>query len=127
MRTRALVAVLLLFAVSGCSHIITADTPYYNDGPEQLDPPQGDVAKGTWCLVIGERGTYYHILTGDGVNAYVWKAAVEPLLDFRRKEKERAAEAERQKRLERAGLTPPAEQPATAPPEPQPDSPPGRL
>ncbi|MCC6357505.1 MAG: hypothetical protein IT450_02070 [Phycisphaerales bacterium] len=118
----------LLLAVGGCSHIITADTPYYNDGPEQLDPPQGDVAKGTWCLVIGERGTYYHILTGDGVNAYVWKAAVEPLLDFRRKEKERNAEAERQKRLERAGLKPPADQPPPAtPPATQPDSPPGRL
>lgn len=104
----------LPLAACGCSHVITASTPYYNDGPEQLDPPQGEVPAGAWVLVVGERNGYYHILTA-GVNAFVWKNDVMPLLDFRKQQQQRQAEAQQQEKLQRAGLMatpPPASQPA---------------
>ncbi|MGD8453517.1 MAG: hypothetical protein PVJ57_17020 [Phycisphaerae bacterium] len=73
--TLALLA-LLLAGVSGCSHVITQTTPYFKDGPSQLEPPQGELEKGTHVLVLGKEGTYSRVLTLGGVNAYVWDGAL---------------------------------------------------
>jgi hypothetical protein len=71
----SLLAVSLV--ISGCSHVITRETPYYVDGPRQADPPQGWLPEGTGVWILGRDGTYVRVLTGTMINAWVrdWDVA----------------------------------------------------
>ncbi len=75
------VALLSLSAAAlgaGCTHVVTHTAPYYEDGPWQLAPPQGEIPAGTKVLVVGNKGTYSRVWTADFVDAYVWDGALEP-------------------------------------------------
>ena len=77
-KRRAAVATVLLglTVLTGCTHVISHTTPYYKDGPSQLDPPQGNLEAGTYVWVVGKEGTYSHVW-GGGVNAYVLEGDVQ--------------------------------------------------
>lgn len=63
----------------GCTHKVVQSTPYFVDGPSQLDPPQGDLDPGIHVLALDRTGSYRRVLTLTGVNAYVLESALEPL------------------------------------------------
>ncbi len=65
--------------MAGCTHVVTHTAPYYEDGPWQLEPPQGEIPAGTKVLVVGKQGTYSRVWTAGLVDAYVWDGALEPL------------------------------------------------
>ena len=60
------------------THVLTSDTPYYSDGPQQARPPDGTLAAGTSVAVIKNQGSYTVIQTADGVVGYVSSAALAP-------------------------------------------------
>ncbi len=57
---------------TGCTHVIAQNAPYYNEGPQQPGPPDGELAAGTGVWIVGQKDGYGHIWTLGGVNAYVW-------------------------------------------------------
>jgi len=73
-----------LTAASGCSHVLINTAPYYEDGPWQLDPPQGELQAGTHVLVVGRKGTYSHVWTITGVDAYVWDGDLHSIFEGKR-------------------------------------------
>jgi hypothetical protein len=76
---RCLLVVVLLVPlfVSGCSHRITQNTPYYAQGFDQLDPPEGELAAGTHVLKIAHKGSYARVLTPDLKSVWVWDRTIE--------------------------------------------------
>ncbi len=66
-------------ALAGCTHVITHSTPYYREGPYQIDPPQGMIDEGTYVWVMGHEGTYVRVWTEGFVDAYVPESAVRAL------------------------------------------------
>ena len=73
MPTSLMLVALLAFAslLSGCTHVVACNTPYFKNGPTQLEPPQGELKAGTWVALIGRRDSYARVLAPDGTNAYV--------------------------------------------------------
>lgn len=76
-----LIAVVAL-ASSGCMHVIAYPVAYYKDGPSQLDPPQGSIAKGTPVMLLGRDGSYIRVLTPDFTDGYVWHSAVRAIWEL---------------------------------------------
>jgi hypothetical protein len=72
----------------GCTHVISQRTPYYEKGPSQLEPPQGELEKGTPVWVLGRDGSYLHVWTPDLIDAYVRDRAVEPAVKWGSAKKE---------------------------------------
>jgi hypothetical protein len=90
-------AVLGLGLATGCTHFIKQDsTPYFVDGPHQLEPPNGELAAGTGVWIIGEEDTYKRVWTLDGVIAYVWQGDVVTRSEWKQMQKERKEQAERE-------------------------------
>lgn len=86
MRRKQVLGALLLLAglglLEGCAHKVLGDTPYYKKGPNQVEPPDGDLKDGTLVWIIGSEGTYKHVIAVNGVNAYVWANALAPTVDW---------------------------------------------
>ena len=53
------------------NHVITADTEYYTDGPQQARPPDGTLKAGTKVRVVEEAGSYCRVEGEDGVVGFV--------------------------------------------------------
>lgn len=120
---------MLSFAVTlipACTHIITQSTPYYEKGPTQLDPPEGDLDAGTYAMVVGSEGSYVHVVTVTGVNAWVWDRAVMSVWDHLQKQDEEKKQREAREKLKKAqtGSQPQPAQPGMPPPNAQPAQPP---
>ncbi len=60
----------------GCTHVIERPTPYYEDGPTQLAPPQGTFEAGTRVLLLGREGSYANVWSWSGKRGYVWEGAL---------------------------------------------------
>lgn len=75
----AVVVMLGGLLLAGCTHVVTHTTPYYLDGPYQIDPPQGMMDEGTFVWVIGQKGTYVRVLSEGFVDAYVPENTVRAL------------------------------------------------
>ena len=71
-----------LALLPACTHIITQSAPYYEEGPNQPDPPEGDLQAGTKAWVLGSEGSYVRVWTDSGVNAWVWDRAVMTIWDY---------------------------------------------
>src|SRR5262249_30879616 len=92
--------VLLLVAALplGCTHIIPQTTPYYKNGPDQPESPQGDVPAGAKAWVLWRKNSYAHVWTDGGIDAWVWDRAVVSIWEHEselRKEKKQAEEREK--------------------------------
>ena len=115
-KTIVLAAALLS---AGCTHIVTQDVAFYNNGPQQPEPPQGDLKQGTRCWVMGHEGGYVRVWTLDGVNAFVWERAVMTIRDWEKKQEDEKRQAEVREKLSRARQqpqpTPATSQPGEAP------------
>ncbi|MFH1748932.1 MAG: hypothetical protein ABIG44_18015 [Planctomycetota bacterium] len=84
----AILTLLGVVAATGCTHVITRNTPYYEDGPFQPDPPQGELPAGTKVWIVGKKGSYSLVWSLDGVIAYVWDGAVMTIREWDRQQKE---------------------------------------
>lgn len=71
-----LIVAAMLWCLTGCTHVIRYDTPYYEGGPSQLAPPQGELSRGTHVFALGSEGSYRHVIAGNGVNAYVLESSL---------------------------------------------------
>ena len=95
---------LLLLALNtplGCTHVIKYDgTPYYNEGPQQIEQPNGALSAGTGVWIIGEKLDYKRVWTLDFVIAYVWGQDLVTQWEWWEMEKERKAREKREKREE---------------------------
>ena len=60
-----------LCLLTGCTHIITEQTPYYEDGFAQVDPPQGELEAGTRVMILERKGSHARVLTGNLLDAWV--------------------------------------------------------
>ena len=79
LKRRFVLIVLLavgLTASLGCTHVIIRDTPYYADGPYQIEGPQGDLKEGTGVWVVGKEGTYLCVWSLENIDVYVLDSAV---------------------------------------------------
>jgi hypothetical protein len=114
--------------LSGCTHVIPNSTPYYKDGPDQVEGPQGDIPAGAKAWVIWRKDSYARVWTDGGIDGWVWDRAVVSIWEQEkqiREEKKRAEEreklrkaqqAERERQRQQQPQPPPAEsQPAEQP------------
>lgn len=53
------------------SHVITRDTTYYLQGPQQAMPPQGTFKAGTQVNIIQSMGSYTRVKSENGIEAAV--------------------------------------------------------
>jgi hypothetical protein len=58
------------------AHRITADTAYYQTGPQQMTPPDGTFRAGTKVALIRTAGSYSLVTSAAGVEAWVASEAV---------------------------------------------------
>ncbi|MDP6634475.1 MAG: hypothetical protein QGG42_06235 [Phycisphaerae bacterium] len=58
------------------THVITVDTVYYMDGPQQSRPPEGTFKSGTKVTLVRNAGSYSVVRSTDGVQAYVATGAL---------------------------------------------------
>jgi len=58
------------------THIITMDTKYYKDGPQQARPPDGTFKKGEKVTLIRSSGSYALVKSENGIEAYVATASL---------------------------------------------------
>ena len=63
---------------SALTHVLTSDTPYYTQGPQQARPPNGTLTAGTLVAVIEDQGSYTVIQTKEGVVGHVASGALAP-------------------------------------------------
>lgn len=110
-RPAAMAVAAVIHAIAGCTHILTGETPYYEDGPRQAQQSEGDFPAGTKALVLpGRRDDYVRIWSDTGVIAYVWKGSLTPLRDWERQQEEqrRREELEARRRAAEGESPPPA-------------------
>ena len=82
--TNKLLPLLLIAILFGCTnqppqppaapaftHMITTDTEYYTDGPQQARPPDGTMKAGTKVNVVEGAGSYSRVKSEDGIEGYV--------------------------------------------------------
>jgi hypothetical protein len=75
---------LIGLSAAGCggvkyTHVVTADTEYYLDGPQQARPADGVLAAGTRVRLVNESGSYSLVETSDRLRAYVASDSLQPL------------------------------------------------
>ncbi|MBI2337085.1 MAG: hypothetical protein HYU97_10055 [Deltaproteobacteria bacterium] len=61
------------------THVITMDTHYYKDGPQQARPPDGTFKKGEKVTLIRSSGSYALVKSAGGIEAYVASASLSSL------------------------------------------------
>jgi hypothetical protein len=74
----------LLILTPGCLQVVRHEAPYYVEGPQQVDPPNGFFPAGKHVMVFGEKDTYKRILTFDGIAAYIWNQDLISLSEWNR-------------------------------------------
>ena len=67
-----MVGFLLLAPQAGCMQIIRQEAPYYEKGPQQVEPPEGFFEPGTRVWVFGEKDSYMRVMSMDGRSGHVW-------------------------------------------------------
>ena len=91
--------------LSGCTHVIPNSTPYYKDGPDQLEGPQGDIPAGAKAWVLWRKGSYARVWTDGAIDGWVWDRAVVSIWEQEtqiREEKKRAEEREKLRKAQEA-------------------------
>lgn len=54
------------------THIVIRETSYYETGPQQGRPPEGELKKGTLIIILNPSDSYPRVQTEDGsVTAYI--------------------------------------------------------
>jgi hypothetical protein len=53
------------------THVITKDTPYYTNSPQQDSPPEGELTAGTQVRMVSEHGSYAQVEREEGTIVYV--------------------------------------------------------
>ncbi len=66
-------------AADAFTHVVTSETPYYLDGPQQGRPPDGTLATGTKVKLLEEAGSYVRVETETGVTAFVAADAIQSI------------------------------------------------
>jgi hypothetical protein len=61
------------------THVITYDTHYYMDGPQQARPPEGMFKAGTKVQLLRDAGSYSLVCAANGTTAYVTTDALRAL------------------------------------------------
>ena len=61
------------------THVVTADTEYYQGGPQQGRPPEGRFKKGTEVFLLSEQGSYVVVQSATGITAHVPSSSLAPL------------------------------------------------
>src|SRR5262245_20764180 len=87
-RPAALLFVLATTALPGCTHVIPQSTPYYKNGPDQPEGPQGDIPAGAKAWVLWRKNTYAHVWTDGGIDGWVWDRAVVSVWEQERQARE---------------------------------------
>lgn len=64
---------------SAYTHVVTEETAYYLNGPQQAMPPQGKFPKGTRVTLVRDAGSYAVVTCESGITAYVSTAALKRL------------------------------------------------
>jgi hypothetical protein len=62
-------------------HILSADTEYYLDGPQQSRPPDGTLKAGMKVTVIEDAGSYCRVRSEDGIVAFIAADAINKVDD----------------------------------------------
>ena len=62
------------------THVVTTDTMYYLAGPQQARPPEGTFAAGTRVVLIRDAGSYVQVRSETGVEAYISKGSLQPIV-----------------------------------------------
>jgi len=90
-------AVLLL--MPGCLRVVRHEAPYYADGPHQVEGPNGFLEGGKHVMVFGEKDSYSHILTFDGISGYVLSGSLATYSEWRQQQEQEKEERERARDL----------------------------
>ena len=61
------------------THVITQDSEYYKNGPQQMTPPDGTFTAGTKVRLLSEAGSYSQVEAENGIVAYVAADNLKPL------------------------------------------------
>ncbi len=88
-RLLAVLAASVVVLVSGCLRVVRQQAPYYRKGPHQVEPPDGFLDPGTHVLVFGQKESYSHVLTLDGIAADVWNGDLATPGEWRKEQKAR--------------------------------------
>lgn len=92
-------------APAGCTHIIPQSTPYYENGPDQPESPQGDIPAGSKAWVIWRKPSYVRVWTDGGIDAWVWDRAVVSIWDFENQQAEEKKQQEAREKWLKAERT----------------------
>lgn len=77
------------------THVVGVQAPYYEKGPDQVEPPDGFLQRGTKVWVFGQKDSYSRLITEDLILGYVWSDVLMKPREFE------AAEESRRKNLPR--------------------------
>jgi hypothetical protein len=62
----------------GATYVLTADTPYFKNGPSQPMPADGVFRKDTRVTFVKNLGSYSLVQAKDGTRGYVPKTSIAP-------------------------------------------------
>jgi hypothetical protein len=65
--------------VSGATHSVVLETPFYLDGPQQARPADGTLPSGARVTLVSAAGSYAQVVLPDGRRAYVAADSLKPL------------------------------------------------
>ena len=102
LKRRFVLIVLLTVGLTvslGCTHVIKHDTPYYADGPYQIEGPQGDLKAGTGVWIVGKEGAYLRVWSLENIDVYVVNTAVTSYWQRRKTKPTKQKPAEQQEPL----------------------------
>jgi hypothetical protein len=92
-------------AFVGCTHILPSSTPYYKNGPDQPESPQGDIPAGSKAWVIWRKASYARVWTDGGIDGWVWDRAVISIWDYEHQQAEDKKQKEAREKLLKAQRT----------------------
>lgn len=67
---------LCSFAPLGCARIVADTSPYYVNGPNQPEPPQGFIKSGETVYVLGVWENHARFFNDDGISGAIWAPAL---------------------------------------------------
>src|SRR5262245_6148418 len=102
MRTISLLLLAVTTLLLSCTHVIPNSTPYYKDGPDQVEGPQGDIPAGAKAWVLWRKNSYARVWTDGGIDGWVWDRAVVSIWEQERQLREEKKRAEEREKLLKA-------------------------
>jgi hypothetical protein len=84
----AWLTLLVLSFLPGCLQVVRQEAPYFKNGPQQPEPPDGFFEPGTRVWVFGEKDSYKRVLSLGGVAAHVWRQDLVTLSEWSRQQKQ---------------------------------------